>query len=170
MERNRYSTHGNNAYAPQTTDSPRKVRQPQRTPQKAPQKRPSVRPITRKRVQLREAGSISFDSIFGFFTAGFLAALLINSYVNLAVTSDEIVQLRASLSALQSQNQVLSAQYEKHFDISRIEEALGETLVRPTNDQMVYIDLSQPDRVNIFGTENTNSFFAAFQRIFKKGA
>lgn len=170
MERNHYSTHGNNAYAPQNVDSPRKVRQPQRTPQKSPQKRPSVRPITRKRVQLREAGSISFDAIAGFIATGFLAALLINSQVNLATTSDEIVQLRATLSALQSQNQLLSAQYEKHFDISRIEEALGETLVRPTNDQMVYIDLSQPDSVNIFGTENKNNFFTAFKSIFKKEA
>lgn len=162
MERNQnarknYSTHGNTAYANPT---PRKVR--------SPQKRPSVSPITRKRVTIREPDSISLDSIFGFFVAGFLALLLISGYLTLASTSDEIVQLRSQLSALQAEQQILSSQYEKHFDIARIEEALGETLVRPTNDQMVYIDLSQPDKINIFGSEYNNSFFDAIKNFFVK--
>lgn len=164
MAKKNYSTHGNNAYAPEPLESvPRKVHQPE----KSPKSRPSTRPITRKRIEVREAGSISVDSIFGFFAGGIMAAILINSYAVLATRSDEVVQLRAELSALESQQQVLSAQYEKHFDIARVEEVLGSSLIRPTNDQMVYIDLSQPDAVTIFNDEKKeNGFIKAFFDIF----
>lgn len=172
MEKQRYRSHdsyGNVAYAPERThQTPQRKPQSSAVPKAVPQRRPTVRPLTRKRVQVREAGVISFDSILGYVAALFLAALLITCYAQLATNSDEVVKLRSELGLLQSQQKILSAQYERHFDIGRIEETLGDQLVRPSSDQVVYIDLSQADAVNLY-EENGNStnFFQALFGIFK---
>ena len=73
-----------------------------------------------------------------------------SSYAQLAVANDEMVTLRRELTALQDEHVKLSAQYEKVFDLKTIQEAVGDTMVRPTNDQVVYIDLSEPDTVTVF--------------------
>ena len=47
----------------------------------------------------------------------------------------------------------LSAQYEKVFDLATVQKAVEDTMVRPTGDQVVYIDLSEPDTVIVFEEE-----------------
>ena len=68
----------------------------------------------------------------------------------LTVANDEMVKLRSELSALKSDNAALTAQYEKVFDLATIQEVVGDTMVRPTSDQVVYIDLSEPDTVTVY--------------------
>lgn len=170
MPRKTYHTYGNVAYSPEKTNSPRKPRQPH-PGQSRPERRSVERPLTRKRVQLREAGTVSLDAIVGFLCAGVLSALVMNSYAELTSSSDQVVQLRRELQQLEAEKKVLSAQYEKYFDIQRIEETLGDEMIRPTSDQVVYIDLSQPDAFTIFGNSdsNKNGFWAAFKKIFPIG-
>lgn len=171
MAKKQYRTYGSEAYAPERSPerSPRPPQKRPSKPQAMPQGRTSVRPLHRKRVEVREAGVISIDAICGFVLCITIAAILMSAFAELASTSDQVVQLRSQLSSLQSQQQILSAQYEKHFDIARIEETLGNELIRPTNEQMVYIDLSQPDSVQMFGMEkNGDSFFhILWNLIFK---
>ena len=64
-----------------------------------------------------------------------------------------MVSLRQELSQLKEENVTLSAQYEKVFDLATVEAAVGDTMVRPTGDQIVYIDLSEPDTVIVFEEE-----------------
>ena len=71
------------------------------------------------------------------------------------MTTDQLVTLRSDLVDLQEENVRLSAQYEKVFDMERIQEAVGDTMVRPTSDQIVYLDLSEPDRVTLYGEDET---------------
>ena len=40
------------------------------------------------------------------------------------------------------------------FDIETIQAAVGDTMIRPTNDQVVYIDLSEPDQVVVYGDDS----------------
>ena len=85
------------------------------------------------------------------------AALLLLSYVQYTVLNGEMVSLRNEMSSLQKENATLSAQYEKVFDMETIQAAVGSTMVRPTNDQVVYIDLSEPDTVVVYGEEEAES-------------
>lgn len=163
MARRNYNSYGNVAYAPEKVDVPTNPRQPQKN---RPEKRPVQRPLTRKRVEVREAGAISLDAIIGFLCAGALSALVMSSYAELTTSSDRVVQLRRELQQLESEKSLLSAQYEKHFDIKRIEEALGDEMIRPSNEQVVYIDLSQPDAVTVFRKEKSENFWEAFTNIF----
>ena len=150
-----YKTYGNVAYAPAYDGSA--VRVPGREEPLQPQ--PKVRPqrrertLTRTRVQVREAGEISPFAVIGFLAVGIFAALLVWSYAQYVVATDQLVTLRSELSELQEENILLSAQYEKVFDLERIQAEVGDTMIRPTQDQIVYLDLSEPDSVVLYKEE-----------------
>ena len=152
-----YNTYGSVAYAPAYDGSA--VRAPGREETLQPQ--PRVRPrerertLTRTRVQVREAGEVSPFAVIGFLAVGVFAALLLWSYAQYVVASDQLVTMRSELSQLQEENVLLSAQYEKVFDMERIQAAVGDTMVRPTSGQIVYLDLSEPDNVVLRGQEET---------------
>ena len=40
--------------------------------------------------------------------------------------------------------------YEKIFDLDSFQSAEGDAMVRPSSDQVVYIDLSEPDTVTVY--------------------
>ena len=85
------------------------------------------------------------------------AALLLLSYTQYAVLTDQVVTLRSELTTLQTENATLSAEYEKVFDMERIQAAVGDTMIRPTGDQVEYIDLSEPDSVVVYGQEDAKT-------------
>ena len=131
-----YDTYGSVAYAPAYDGSA--VRAPGREDTLRP--KPKVSPF----------------AVIGFLAVGIFAALVLWSYSQYIVTSDQLVTMRSELSDLQEENVRLSAQYEKVFDMERIQAAVGDTMVRPTNDQIVYLDLSEPDSVVLYGQEETS--------------
>ena len=155
--RTSYNTYGNVAYAPAYDGSA--LRAP-RGGEEVLQPKPKVRPrerertLTRTRVQVREAGEVSPFAVIGFLAVGVFAALLLWSYSQYVVAADQVVTLRSDLTALQEEHVRLSAQYEKVFDMERIQAAVGDTMVRPSSDQIVYLDLSEPDSVVLYGEES----------------
>ena len=152
-----YRTYGSVAYAPAYEGNT--VRAPQREEVQRP--RPKVRPrervVSRPQIQVRQAGQVSVFAVVGFLAVGVFAALLLLSYVQLTVTSDELVGLRSQLTQLESENATLSAQYEQVFDAEHIQQAVGDTMVRPDQDQVVYIDLSEPDTVTVYESGTAGS-------------
>ena len=155
--RTSYDTYGNVAYAPVYEGNAVRVPRREETLQPKPRVRPreQERTLTRTRVQVREAGEVSPFAVIGFLAVGIFAALLLWSYSQYIVTTDQLVTLRSDLVDLQEENVRLSAQYEKVLDMERIQEAVGDTMVRPTSDQIVYLDLSEPDRVTLYGEDET---------------
>lgn len=164
-----YHTYGSVAYAPAYDGSavraPRREEELQRP---RPKQRERVRrqELTRTQVQVREAGQVAPFAVVGFLAVAVFAALLLLSYVQYTVLSSEMVSLRSEMSSLQKENATLSAQYEKVFDMDTIQAAVGSTMVRPTNDQVVYIDLSEPDTVVVYGQESgENSLVNAVKEL-----
>ena len=96
-------------------------------------------------------------AVVGFLAVALFAIMLVMSYAQLTVVNGEMVSLRNELSDLQSENAVLTAQYEKVFDMDTLEAAVGSTMVRPGNEQITYIDLSEPDTVTVYGEESTGT-------------
>lgn len=147
-----YSTYGSVAYAPTYDGSavrvPRREEELRRAP--VPQPKKPVRRHERARVEVRQAGAVAPFAVVGFLAVAVFAVLLVTSYAQLAIANDEMVTLRQELTDLREENSKLSAQYEKVFDLATIQAAVGDTMVRPTNDQMVYIDLSEPDTVTVY--------------------
>ena len=138
------------AYEGNAVRVPRREEELGRTPAHRPKRRKQVQHYQRIRARVREAGQIAPFSVLGFLAVALFAVMLVNSYVKLTVANDEMVTLRKQLSALQDRNSALAAEYEKVFDLDTIQAAVGDTMVRPTNDQVVYIDLSTPDTVTLY--------------------
>ena len=142
-----YRTNGSAAYAPvyegNVVRSPRRQEEQHRVPKRTPKSRPVERP----QVEVRQAGYVAPFGVVGFLAVGVFAVLLLLSYLQLHMVSDSVVSLRGQLSELQARNASLSAQYEQVFDMEHLEAAVGGTMIRPTADQITYIDMSQPDSV-----------------------
>lgn len=166
-----YNTYGNVAYAPVYDGAD--VRVPQRDEAQHPRTRQREaarrRALARTQVQVREAGFVSPFAVIGFLAVGVFAALLLLSYVQLTDISAQNVNLHSELSALQMENAALTAQYEQVFDITRVQQVVGDTMVLPSADQMVYIELSEPDTVRLFEKEEriggVNGFVQSAEEI-----
>ena len=78
------------------------------------------------------------------------AVLLLLSTLQLHIASDNVVALRDQLATLHTEQAALSARYEQEFDLQHLQAAVGGTMVRPTADQITYIDMSRPDSVVLF--------------------
>ena len=156
-----YDTYGSVAYAPVYSGSavraPRREEELQRPPQPRTREHTRRRTLTRTRVQVREAGQVAPFAVVGFLAVVAFAVLLLVSYVQYTQLSDEMVSLRSQMDALKSENAILSTQYEKMFDMETIQEAVGDTMVRPSQEQVVYIDLSEPDTVTVYQSESAGS-------------
>lgn len=150
-----YDTYGSVAYAPAYDGSavraPRKEEELRRSPRPETRERKQVKKLTRTQVRVREAGQVAPFAVVGFLAVAVFAVLLLGSYTQLTVEYNEVVGLKRELNTLQAENATLSAQYEKVFDMATIQQAVGDSMVRPTSDQVVYIDLSEPDSVEVFG-------------------
>ena len=105
--------------------------------------RPRERAVVRPRVRVREAGLVSPFAVVGFLAVGVFAVLLLFSYVQLTTISQQVVELRSEMTALQSEEAKLRTAYELSYDLSSIEETMTASgaMVRAGHR-----DLFQPGR------------------------
>ena len=150
----RYEVYGNVAYDPVWEGGAVAVPAPER--QEVLRPRPNVRPkertLARPRIQVREAGKVSPFAVVGFFSIAVMAVLVLMCCVRLTILNDESVHLRNQLADLQAEESDLLARYELAYDLQAIEAELlaSGTMVRPAADQMVVLDLSEPDNVVVY--------------------
>lgn len=155
----RYETYGSVAYEPAWEGGAVAAPDREEVVRPRPRVRPKERILARPRVQVRESGKVSPFAVIGFLSVGVLAILVLMSYVRLAVVSDETVQLRSQLSELQEEEAKLQTKYELAYDLQAIEEQLlaDGTMVKPSSNQKVILDLSEPDNVVVYDqTEETS--------------
>ena len=150
----RYDSYGSVAYAPvydgSAVRAPRREEEYQVPPQPRRREQVQRREMTRTQVQVREAGAVAPFAVIGFLAVAVFAALLLFSHAQSTVLNAEVVSLRSQLSTLEAESVKLNAQYEQVFDMEKIQAAVGSTMVRPSADQAVYLDLSEPDTVVVF--------------------
>lgn len=154
-----YNTYGSVAYAPAYDGSAVRLPRQEEEVLRRPRSRERVRQeaLTRAKVQVREAGQVAPFAVVGFLAVAALAALLLFSYVQVTVLNGEMVSLNSQMSTLEKDYATLSAQYEKTFDLAAIRGAANGTMTRPTSDQVIYIDLSEPDTVVVYGQKDKES-------------
>lgn len=168
----RYDSYGSVAYAPVYDGSA--VRTPRREeeelyspapPQPRRSRQPRQQELRRTHVQVREAGAVAPFAIIGFLAVAVFAVMLLFSHAQSTVLNAEVVSLRAELSTLNAEHAKLSAQYEKEFDMDKIQAAVGATMTRPTSDQAVYLDLSEPDSVTVYSNAQGSSLTRALSAL-----
>lgn len=151
----RYSSYGNVAYDPAYDAGA--VRAPRHGQAAQPRVLPRERAVARPKVNLRPAGQVSIFAVAGFLTVAIFAAMVLMSYVQLTMLSDQVVDLRAEYSQLKDEEARLLAQYELAFDLKSIEAAVTADgrMVKPQNSQVHYMDLSGSDSVVVYEKQTT---------------
>lgn len=146
-----YRVNGSAAYAPAYTGG-NVVRNPRRQEEQhsVPKRAPRRQVIARPQVAVREAGHVAPFAVVGFLAVGVFAVLLLLSTLQLHIASDSVVSLRNQLATLHTEQAALSARYEQAFDLQHLQSAVDGSMIRPTPDQITYINMSRPDSVVLF--------------------
>ena len=100
---------------------------------------------------MRQKQSLSVFSVVGFGAVAVLAVMVLLSYVQLTALSAQTVSLQNELAQLEEENVVLTAQYERMFDLNTIKEAAEPAgMSKPSSSQIYYIDLSEGDSAVVY--------------------
>lgn len=96
--------------------------------------------------QVRPAQHLSPAMVLAFTAVAAMMVLMVMCYVELSVISNSVVDKRAQLSALQTQQVILQTKHEQAFDLATVKEAaMAAGMGLPSDSQIYYIDLSTPD-------------------------
>lgn len=130
---------------------------PQRRPE--PQHLPEERPLPQKRQRVKARTALAPFTVVGMLAVACLLVLVVFGYVQLFEATSEVSKLENQLSALQSQQTQLQSRYEARIDLDAIETAAGDLgLTKPSQERIVYLDLSGADRAEIYQEEKTSVF------------
>lgn len=113
------------------------------------------RMTTRTRVRLRPRESVAVFPIVGFALAAVLAVMVLVSNVQLNSVYSRTVSLQSQLTQLQTEGEKLRAEYEAVFNQEMLNEAVKKagTLTPANSNQIVYVELSDPDNVIVYNQE-----------------
>ena len=149
----------------------------QASPNGSVSKKPSVRYRAHRKVRVRKQQRVSLLAIGGFLTVAACAVGLLMSYGRLTAVSHRVSELKDEVRDLQAQQEVLQAKYERVFDLNAIEQSFTErgAMAKPRSDQMVYIDMSEPDSARVIqpdsdgqaASDSIKNFFAMAVEYFK---
>lgn len=117
----------------------------ERKPQKAIRTKPQMHPIS------------SGFTVVGLLTAAFLIILVISGYVQLYEATSEVADLNDELETVQQEQATLQSQYESKIDLDYVEQVATTQLgmLQPAPNQVVYLDLCEPDHAEIVKAEQT---------------
>ena len=83
--------------------------------------------------------------------------LVIFGYVQLFEASSRVSRLESRLQSLQEEQLLLQSKYEGKIDLAAIEQRASELgLRKPSQEQIVYVNLSGIDRAEIYQEEKTS--------------
>ena len=120
-----------------------------------------ARPVPRTdvvaRPLVREAQRVSLLSVMGFAAVAVMAVMVLMSYVTLTQLSSDVVSLKKDLAALETENVMLTAEYQRIYDLSTVKEAaVAAGMAKPVSGQVYYMDLSSGDSAVVYQTERPN--------------
>ncbi len=114
---------------------------------------PKVRSV--EQVQVRQRQHVSLLSVTGAGVVIVMMVMILMGYIQLTVLSSDTVALKEQLSALETENVTLTAQYERMFDMATVKEvASAAGMSKPGSSQIYYLDLSGEDSAVVYQQED----------------
>ena len=114
-------------------------------------------PKVAPRVQVRERQQVSVVSVAGVAAVIVMAVVLLMSYIQLTMVAADTVALKEELTALQTENVALTAEYEQMFDLATVREAAEAAgMSKPSASQICYLDLTGGDHAVVYQKEETS--------------
>jgi len=120
-------------------------------------KHPNMRPIAELKTKAEPAAKqmrLPLFAVLGYMMVFLMMLLVVYSYVQINEVAISTSIAQKTLSELKSKNAELKLEYDRMIGEMDLE-ALAETygLYAPSEDQIVYIDLSAPDRGEVITPE-----------------
>lgn len=145
--------------------APKKAAPPPR-PKAQPKPQQKQQPKPKPVVRVRERERLSPSLVVGLAALCGMVMLLLAGYASLASTSAEVVALQSELSELRDENVSLLTDYEKTFDINTVKEAARAAgMTEPSASQISRIDLSEPDSVVVYETQEASLLSRVFTSL-----
>lgn len=142
---------GNIAYDLSRFDKRRRVREAlEREPVAVP--RPIARPREREmaEVKAKTRTGVSALTVLGAMVIALLMFFVVLNYMRLYEISMQVSAAKSEYTVLKSEAAVLQVKAEKQMSVRKIEEAaLAMGMAYPEGDQLVYLNMSHPDRGEI---------------------
>ncbi|MBQ9348788.1 MAG: hypothetical protein IJT94_15865 [Oscillibacter sp.] len=114
----------------------------------------------------RKRERLSALTVLGVVAAAFLAFQVLMGCIRLTQLSGETVDLKNTYTTLQTEHNVLRAQYEQTFDLASIKEAAEAAgMVKPGSGRIIYVDLPAEDSATVFHQREMNLFQRAAQAV-----
>ena len=103
------------------------------------------------KAKVRTAQRVSPAMALGFAATAVMLVMLVMCYVELTTISASVVEKQEQLASLQTQQVTLITQHERAFDLSGVKEAAAAAgMSQPSDSQIYYIDLSEPDSATVY--------------------
>lgn len=103
------------------------------------------------KARVRTAQRLSPVIALGYTALAVMLVVLVMSYVELSTISSQVVSMQKELSALQTDQVALQTKYEQCYDMATIKEAATAAgMTQPSDSQIYYIDLSDPDNAVVY--------------------
>ena len=131
------------------------LRQPVRQPER--HELPQERELPQKRQRVRARTAVAPFTILGAAISACMMILVIFGYVQLFEATSRVSKLESQLQSLQEEQLLLQSKYEGKIDLAGIEEQ-AETLglKKPSQEQIVYVNLAGTDQAEIYKTEKSS--------------
>ena len=131
------------------------IRQPVREPER--HELPQERELPQKRQRVRARTAVAPFTILGAAISACMMILVIFGYVQLFEATSRVSKLESQLQSLQEEQLLLQSKYEGKIDLAGIEEQ-AETLGlrKPSQEQIVYVNLAGTDQAEIYKTEKSS--------------
>lgn len=103
------------------------------------------------KARVRTAQRLSPVIVVGYSALAVMLTLLVVCYVQLAAISNNVVAMNKEATQLETDQVILQTQYERAYDLASVKEAaMAAGMDRPSDSQIYYIDLSDPDNAVIY--------------------
>ena len=107
------------------------------------------------KAKVRPAQHISPVILLGFAAVAAMMVMMVMCYVELTNISNRVVSMRQEVETLETQQVTLMTKYEQAFDLTSVKEAaLAAGMSLPSDSQIYYIDLSDPDNAQVYAQES----------------
>ena len=128
---------------------------PQRRPE--PQHLPEERPLPRKQQRVKARTALAPFTVVGMLAVACMLVLVVFGYVQLFEASSRVSRLESRLQSLQEEQLLLQSKYEGKIDLAAIEQRASELgLRKPSQEQIVYVNLAGTDQAEIYTTEKSS--------------
>lgn len=160
--RGKQAVNGSLAY---DLDYPVRERNPRRA-EAAPKVREKPKVHEAPRVLLRARQVISPLAVLSVAAIMGLALLVLMNYVQLTLLSAETVELQGQLKELEAENESLTAQYQRMFDMASVKEAAEAAgMAKPSSTQMGRLDMSAGDSAVAYRQKEPGLFGRIFTSL-----